>query len=194
MSSLRAQRRQRTTNTIRKVAVDLAYEHGLDGITVEMISAAAGVSPRTFFNYFSFRDAALTPPDLAFSEVEIARFAAAEGKLTDDLLTLLTPVFAALGDDRETLQKCHMLALDAPKLLAHANSVYLKFDKTIAEVLARRLKTSFGDPDTGHLAALITATIKCGLGIWVMSGQGSAAGNVRKRLVAMPQLASAFIV
>jgi len=188
MSSLREQRRLRTTNTIRKAAVDLAYAHGLDAVTIDMISAKAGISPRTFFNYFPFREAALVPPDIEFSPQQIERFSAAKGTLEEDLLTLLAPIMEALGNDRETLRKSHELSQTAPKLLALSNSIFIKFDNAIAQVLAQRMRTNPESPDMLHLAALVTATIKCGFGIWVVTGQGSAESNLRARLAAIPQL------
>ena len=41
---------------IRGVAIRLALDKGLDAATVDAISAAADISPRTFFNYFPSKD------------------------------------------------------------------------------------------------------------------------------------------
>ncbi|WP_083958991.1 TetR/AcrR family transcriptional regulator [Herbidospora mongoliensis] len=51
----KAARRQ----AIKLAAVRLALDRGLDALTVEAISEAADISPRTFFNYFSAKEDAL---------------------------------------------------------------------------------------------------------------------------------------
>ncbi|MFJ4185376.1 TetR family transcriptional regulator [Kitasatospora sp. NPDC089509] len=58
----RRQRRQIARRVqIRGAAVRLALEHGgPDEVTVEQISQAADISPRTFFNYFPTKDAAFS--------------------------------------------------------------------------------------------------------------------------------------
>lgn len=53
---LRERKKQATRNAIAEAAVRLAAEHGVENVTVEAISEAAGVSPRTFFNYFPTHD------------------------------------------------------------------------------------------------------------------------------------------
>ena len=63
-TGLRERKRVETRHRIADAALDLTLEHGLEGATVEAISAAAGVSPRTFFNYFDSKDdALLNAPD-----------------------------------------------------------------------------------------------------------------------------------
>src|SRR5690606_24116273 len=60
---LRERRRSATRQEIHHAAVALVLERGLAGVTVEEIAEAAGVSPRTFFNYFpTKRDALVTGP------------------------------------------------------------------------------------------------------------------------------------
>ena len=49
---LRETKKRQTRSDISAAATDLVAQHGIDGTTVEMIAERAGVSPRTFFNYF----------------------------------------------------------------------------------------------------------------------------------------------
>lgn len=50
-------RSERTRARLQQVALDLIAEHGFEAITVQQISVAAGVSPMTFFRYFSTKEA-----------------------------------------------------------------------------------------------------------------------------------------
>lgn len=68
---LRDRKRAATRARIEAAAIDLVLRDGLDGATVEAISARADISPRTFFNYYDSKDAAIlglqpeTPEDEA---------------------------------------------------------------------------------------------------------------------------------
>ena len=58
-TSLRERRRERTWVNIHETALRLARQHGMRGTTVEGIAAEAGISPRTFFNYFGTKEDAV---------------------------------------------------------------------------------------------------------------------------------------
>src|SRR5690625_3166248 len=55
----REQKKLETRRAIRNAGLDLALENGLESLTVELIAHTAGVSPRTFFNYFASKEDAL---------------------------------------------------------------------------------------------------------------------------------------
>jgi AcrR family transcriptional regulator len=56
---LRERKKLATREALSWAAVRLALERGLDKVRVEAIAAAAGVSPRTYNNYFSSREEAI---------------------------------------------------------------------------------------------------------------------------------------
>ena len=55
---LRERKKRATHRALQGSAVALFRRHGPEAVTVESICADAGVSPRTFFNYFATKDEA----------------------------------------------------------------------------------------------------------------------------------------
>ena len=63
---LRERRRRQTSAEIRDAAVRLAQQRGFDKVTIEGICIEAGISTRTFFNYFPNKESAIAygPSDI----------------------------------------------------------------------------------------------------------------------------------
>lgn len=61
VQGLRERRRRETTALIHQAAVHCVERDGLEATTVARISEMAGISPRTFFRYFSSKEAAILP-------------------------------------------------------------------------------------------------------------------------------------
>lgn len=98
---LRERKKQQTRSAIHRSALALVTDHGLAGVTVEQICADAGVSPRTFFNYFpSKADAALGLPVTTVPDEARAAFLGSEGPLVADLCDLVAQTVSLPADRR----------------------------------------------------------------------------------------------
>lgn len=60
---LRARKKRETRHALHRAAIQLLHDGDFGDVTVESIAALAGVSQRTFFNYFPAKDDALTGAD-----------------------------------------------------------------------------------------------------------------------------------
>lgn len=60
---LRTRKKAATRQSLHEAALRLAMERGLDGVTVEDIADAVGVSRRTFSNYFTNKEDAILHAD-----------------------------------------------------------------------------------------------------------------------------------
>ncbi len=151
---LRERKRIATRRAIQLAALQLATERGFDRVTIDEISHAANVSPRTFFNYFPSKESAIIGelPELP-DEASIERFidAGPEEPILDGLSTLLIAAIdgGELGDasppeqQSATMQEMHLLrrALlkDNPELFAQRMATMHKFEDALSAVVQRRL-------------------------------------------------------
>lgn len=56
---LREQKKRHTRMAMHRAALELVAEHGLSGVTAQMIAQRAGVSTRTFFNHWPTKESAI---------------------------------------------------------------------------------------------------------------------------------------
>lgn len=74
--SLRERKRTDTYRSIHDAAAELVLDRGLASVTVDEIAERAGVSARTFFNYFPTKEDAVVgvhPPSLSEDAIEAFR-------------------------------------------------------------------------------------------------------------------------
>src|SRR5690606_37799611 len=72
-AGLRERKKQATRDALRTAALRLALERGPDNVRVDDIAEAAGVSPRTYNNYFSSREQAIVAAVTADRASRVAR-------------------------------------------------------------------------------------------------------------------------
>lgn len=151
-------RQYRVAKKIQAVAVDLAARDGLGNVTTEAIARQAGISTRTFFNYYPYKEAAIVGPPPDYPTDASEAFVAARGRLIDDLDRLITAHLKRFLGEREMLGQILALAGTDPKLEALLNSAVLSRRAQMAQLLARRLPDA--DPCMVEIlaAAVVAAT------------------------------------
>jgi AcrR family transcriptional regulator len=195
---LRERKRLATRRGIQRAVLTLVSDRGFDRVTVDDISAEAGVSPRTFFNYFGSKEAALIGDSLPVPPQEqIDRFlsAPADGSLLDDLGELLAWSADASDGDHELQHLRRSVLKDHPQIFGARMASLRQFEAAIAEVVADRLAQSpeyAGRPraellDRGLLVTLVgTAALKHAWSGWVEdTAAGSLALRFRESFAAM---------
>ncbi|MET1063637.1 MAG: helix-turn-helix domain-containing protein [Arthrobacter sp.] len=97
--SLRERKKAETWTALHEAAAALALEHGVEETTVEAIAASAGVSPRTFFNYFQVKeDAIVGLREPVLDPVLLSRISVAADDLVGQVSRLLmTVAWTAIG-------------------------------------------------------------------------------------------------
>lgn len=187
MSSLRERRRKRTAETIRYAAIDLASEHGLENVTTEMISDVAGISPRTFFNYFPYKEAVFLPPPLDFPAEAVETFITSQADFLEDVIVLFMPLIEQLDFNRDFLCRSHKISEQNPKLAILKLNIFHEFDSKVTELLVKRLETK-NKIDAQHIAAVIMASIRIGFEVWMKDEKVTLTDSVSGRLRAIKNL------
>jgi AcrR family transcriptional regulator len=179
--SLRERKKQATRRLLRRAALDLVAERGLANVTVEDIAEAADVSPRTFFNYFPSKEAALfggQDPDRAATLRDRITSRPAGEPVLDVLRTVLAEDSQGMadelrslgGDPREALRRMKAARNDPHVRAAHAAQM-ARIERAIAEGLATRLGADQEtDPYPSVLAAAAVAVVRACIAFWAGSG------------------------
>ncbi|MEQ3642926.1 MAG: helix-turn-helix domain-containing protein [Paracoccus sp. (in: a-proteobacteria)] len=151
-------RRFKTAKKIQAAAIELAVRDGLPNVTTEAIARHAGISTRTFFNYYPYKEAALMgpPPDYPPEASEI--FIAGRGRLIEDLGLLIEAHLARYLNERELIGAMLALSDKDPKLEALRNSAMLARRAQMRTLLHRRMPGSDERVIEILAAAIIAAT------------------------------------
>lgn len=129
-----------TTAAIERAAVDLVLEHGYDGVTVDMICHAAGVSQRTFFNHFKTKDAALLGADLPRIDERAAReFIVSDGPLLAGAVGLVQVDPARLLGDPALMARRIRAVSGHPVLMARQMERLSQIEGELREIIELRL-------------------------------------------------------
>jgi AcrR family transcriptional regulator len=173
-AGLRERKKRATREALRDAALRLALEHGPENVRVDDIAEAAGVSPRTYNNYFASREQAIVAAITAEREARIGAAVAARPagvRLADAVIDAVVEQYT----DRDERAREAMLLVTTSPALRHAfvRSI-TAVENPLADAIGRRLGDD--DPYTARvLAASVAAAIQVALGQWLQPSQSSAA-------------------
>jgi AcrR family transcriptional regulator len=125
-SSVRERKKRETWRLVHAAALRLMTERGFDAVSVDDIVAAAGISRRTFFNYFAGKESVVfdpDPDDPALWAALLAQRPAGEPLWTSLREVLLA--YTAAAADRMLLQRRVRLA--SPELAGCSREVADQF-------------------------------------------------------------------
>jgi AcrR family transcriptional regulator len=172
-SGLRERKKQATRKALRDAALRLALERGPDNVRVDDIAEAAGVSPRTYNNYFSSRERAIVAAVTAEREARIAEAVAslpAGVRLADAITQAIVEQYTApASHDARAL----LLITSSPALCDAFLDTAADVGESLTAVIAERV----GDDDQGTaqvLSASVAAAIRIALGRWVRSASANS--------------------
>jgi len=173
-SELREKKKQATQKALREAALRLALERGPENVRVDDIAEAAGVSPRTYNNYFSSREQAIVAAVTAQREARVAQALAAQPparRLADAVAEAIVHIYTGPGGDQPAA-----LALIAagPSLRQAFLETTAGLEGPLASAMAERLSDP-GPHSARVLAAAVAAAVRVALERWLRPAGSSAA-------------------
>lgn len=171
----REQKKLETRRAIRDAALDLALQDRVEALTVEAIAQQAGVSPRTFFNYFASKeDALVTEADEGATQVHqlvLERPMAEPPMQALHQAIMNSTYFGTIPPNRDRVLARQRLTQDNPSLMAHQLGKIAVAEQTMAEALAVRMKVDLEtDYSPELLAAMAVSIIRVAMRRWVAQG------------------------
>jgi AcrR family transcriptional regulator len=188
---LREGKKQATRTALREAALRLALERGPDNVRVDDIAEAAGVSPRTYNNYFPSREQAIVAAVTAEREAQVAAAVAARpaAPLADAVIEAIIAQYASPGGHDPAVM---LLLTSRPKLRDAFLDTAAGIENPLAAVIAGRIG--------GHdqhvarvLAASVAAAVRVALGRWLRPAGSVAASGLVVASDSLPELLRAAL-
>ena len=187
-ASLRERKKLATRRSLRRAALDLVAERGFAHVTIEDIAEAADVSPRTFFNYFPSKEAALfgtDPEQIPVLRERVIHTAPGEPALEALRMIMVSDARAVAdelgelgGNPVDWLRRMKGAHADSQLRAARAAQMAM-VERAIAEGLAERLGTDPDrDPYPGLLAATAAGVVRSSVNFWGGSGGAVPLGQL----------------
>jgi AcrR family transcriptional regulator len=177
---LRERKKQATREALREAALRLAVERGPDQVRVEDIAEAAGVSPRTYNNYFASREQAIVAAITGEREARIAAAVAARPagvRLADAVTEAVIEQYTNTGEHEYKV----MLLITTRSAVRDAFlDTALGIEPPLTSAIAERLG-DVGAHTARVLAASVAAAVRIALEGWLrprgVSGNAGSTGG-----------------
>ncbi|QIM18648.1 TetR family transcriptional regulator [Leucobacter coleopterorum] len=159
-------RKRQTRRALTRHARRLTIEHGLSGFTVEQVCELAGVSRRTFFNYFPSKEDAVVGSAEEIDPTIVKTFMQARPKgitgispaLADDLITLAIEAIGEFGDFDEFDDPRLVIARE-PQLLDRFIGAGEEAERELATLIQTREGLAADNPAVAIMVGLFTTLV-----------------------------------
>ncbi|MFB4312984.1 TetR family transcriptional regulator [Actinomadura sp. 21ATH] len=169
---LRERKKLRTRRAIQEHALRLFAEQGYEATTVEQISAAAEISPSTFFRYFPTKEDVVIEDE--YDPVMAAVFRAQPPELSpiEALRATLRDVFPVVYErERAALFARTRMMVEVPALRARMfDSMRTGTLAVINEFVAERTGRDRSDPEVQAFAWAVLGVLQAAMYAWLDSG------------------------
>ncbi|MFI7362372.1 TetR family transcriptional regulator [Streptomyces sp. NPDC050149] len=137
---LRERKKEATRQAVHEAALRLTVEHGFDQLTVEAVADAAGISRRTFSNYFAGKEDALLHGEEQQTRelVRAVRERPAEEAAWTALRAAMTQFAERVAPPEREWAVRTRLAMRHPSLLARQLANHAALEGDLAEAVAAR--------------------------------------------------------
>lgn len=178
---LRERKKIATREALSAAALRLALEHGPENVRVEDIAEAAGVSPRTYNNYFSSREQAIVAAIEAERALRIGaalRARPAEEPLAEAVVEAVVEQYVADSEPGEDLLA---MITSAPRVRAEFLALAAGIEQPLTSAIAAR--TSGDDLAPAVLGAAVSAATRVAAEHWLRPRQETQARGGAQPLV-----------
>ncbi len=170
--SRRQRQREETRRDLAIMALELASARGLENVRVPDIAAAAGVSTRTFNNYFPSKEAAIAWPAMRRAREMADNLLArpSDEPLRDALLAAVTAMHRPPSEPVQPgdwLGKLRSLVAKEPALRGEYLKAFAAAEVALANAIAVRTDTSEDELWPKVLAAMVVGAERAAIRHWI---------------------------
>jgi AcrR family transcriptional regulator len=181
---LRERKKLATRAALSRAALQLALEQGLHNVRVDAIAAAAGVSPRTYNNYFSSREEAICAigVDRAERIGQALRARPADEALHDAIVHAIVGEVAGPEPEKKFIR---MIVSD-PALRGEFLKTNAALERPLAEAIAERIGAdSECDMFPMVLAAAVSGANRAAMSHWLRTDDGAPLETVLREALSL---------
>jgi AcrR family transcriptional regulator len=140
LNSLRERKRAECWAALHDAAAEVALEDGIESVTVDGVADAAGVSPRTFFNYFPCKeDAVLGLREPVLDDAMLSGFDV-HANLLDEVGKLMLAVTRSIQGGDDAIR--HRILHKYPHLLHRRVQYVVKVEQLVTTAVSELLADS----------------------------------------------------
>jgi AcrR family transcriptional regulator len=169
--TLRERNRARARAEIADAALRLFLDRGFEGVTVDEIVSAAGVSRRTFFRYFDTKEDALLSD---YPELNAQLSEALDSSEADNAMDAIRTGLHGMADwyiqrSDAVLARSQVIRDTSMNVAARNLEFLTKWERGVAQAIAGQVRADAADLLPRTAAAMIVGAFRAALTQWVRS-------------------------